>query len=192
MANHIDKILDDIIQREGGFVNHSADKGGPTKYGITIPTLRHYWMYKNLPTRNPDIDDIKNLTETEARDIYNVLYIESPAFDVLPSVAMQEAIIDAGVNHGVGAATKFLQHALNALGEHLTVDGVIGPKTLTAANKYSPDLITTLMLAERAKFYGNILKNQHTQLVFAEGWFNRFGDVLETYAWSSFGKLPKK
>ncbi len=84
----------------------------------------------------PTIEDIKNLTETEARDIYLAMYIESPAFDVLPSIAMQEAIIDAGINHGIGTATTFLQYALNALGEHLTVDGVIGPKTLTAANKY--------------------------------------------------------
>ena len=192
MTNHIDKILNDIIEREGGFVNHPADKGGPTKYGITTSTLMHYWTYKYNRTATPTIEDIKNLTETEARDIYLAMYIESPAFDVLPSIAMQEAIIDAGINHGIGTATKFLQYALNALGEHLTVDGVIGPKTLTAANKYPSDLITTLMLAERAKFYGNILKNQRTQLVFAAGWFNRFGDVLETYAWSSFGKLPKK
>jgi len=192
MANHIDKILDDIIQREGGFVNHPADRGGPTKYGITLPTLREYWKLKYGRSRTPNITDVKNLTETEARDIYTALYIEAPGFDVLPSIAMQEAIIDAGVNHGVGAATKFLQHALNLLGETLTVDGIIGPKTLTAANKYPPDLITTLLLAERAKFYGAILRTNKSQLVFAAGWFNRFGNVLETYAWSSFGKLPKK
>ena len=61
MTNHIDKILNDIIEREGGFVNHPADKGGPTKYGITTPTLMHYWAYKYNRSATPTIEDIKNV-----------------------------------------------------------------------------------------------------------------------------------
>ena len=32
----VDQMIDDILRREGGYVNHPADKGGPTKYGITL------------------------------------------------------------------------------------------------------------------------------------------------------------
>ncbi|RMF69946.1 MAG: hypothetical protein D6740_08910, partial [Alphaproteobacteria bacterium] len=33
------RLLDRLIAREGGFVAHAADRGGPTKYGITLATL---------------------------------------------------------------------------------------------------------------------------------------------------------
>lgn len=35
----VDEMIDAIIRREGGYVNHPADRGGPTRYGITMATL---------------------------------------------------------------------------------------------------------------------------------------------------------
>jgi len=34
MAN-IDELIEDVIEREGGYVNHPADRGGATNWGIT-------------------------------------------------------------------------------------------------------------------------------------------------------------
>ena len=31
----IDSLIDGLIDREGGYVDHPADKGGPTCFGIT-------------------------------------------------------------------------------------------------------------------------------------------------------------
>ena len=31
----VDSLIDELIEREGGYVNHSADGGGPTRFGIT-------------------------------------------------------------------------------------------------------------------------------------------------------------
>jgi lysozyme family protein len=42
VADKIDAMFDDVLRREGGFVDHPADRGGPTKYGITQRTLGHY------------------------------------------------------------------------------------------------------------------------------------------------------
>lgn len=30
-----DEIFDEVLGKEGGYVNHPDDKGGPTKWGIT-------------------------------------------------------------------------------------------------------------------------------------------------------------
>jgi lysozyme family protein len=33
-------LIDALIDREGGYVNHPADRGGPTRYGITEAVAR--------------------------------------------------------------------------------------------------------------------------------------------------------
>jgi glycosyl hydrolase family 108 len=36
----VDSLIDGLIDREGGFVDHPADKGGPTCFGITQAVAR--------------------------------------------------------------------------------------------------------------------------------------------------------
>ncbi len=36
----IEAIAAEIVAREGGYVNDPDDPGGPTKYGVTLATLR--------------------------------------------------------------------------------------------------------------------------------------------------------
>ena len=69
--NPIDTILDEIIRREGGYVNHPADRGGPTNFGITAQTLGS-WRKLGRPATAAEV---QALTETEARAIYRQQYI---------------------------------------------------------------------------------------------------------------------
>ena len=39
-AHDIDQLIDELIAREGGYTNHPADRGGPTRYGITEAVAR--------------------------------------------------------------------------------------------------------------------------------------------------------
>ena len=36
----IDQLIDDVIAREGGYSDHPADRGGPTRWGITERVAR--------------------------------------------------------------------------------------------------------------------------------------------------------
>jgi len=45
---------------------------------------------------------------------------------------------DLAFNRGMGGATKYIQQGLNALGQKVTVDGGLGPKTLAAINQVDP------------------------------------------------------
>lgn len=97
-----DEILNGIIQREGGYVNDPQDKGGCTKYGITIPTLRD-WRRAAVTCA-----DIKALTEREARSIYQTLYLK-PFADLDPDVKPQ--VVDIAVLSGVSRAATLLATA---------------------------------------------------------------------------------
>lgn len=162
------QILDDIIRREGGFVDRPEDKGGPTKYGITQQTLSE-WL-----GREASREDIEKLPVGVARNIYRELYIERPRFDGIRNDRLRALIIDCGVNHGVRRATRWLQREVGVV-----PDGVVGPKTLAAVNAYADqDRLYRRILARRARFYGRIITRRPSQAVFAAGWMNRLAEFI--------------
>jgi lysozyme family protein len=159
-------IIDDIIRREGSkYTNHPEDRGGPTKYGITLETLRR--------ATNPyaTANDVASLTEQHARAIYADLYVKP--FEWIDDEPLRELMVDCAVQHGVNRAVKFLQAAVGA-----TVDGVVGEKT-QAAYRFRPRVIVyRRVLAERIKFYGDIITHDPSQAVFAAGWMRRVAEFV--------------
>lgn len=164
-------IINEILRREGGFVDHPADRGGPTNYGITMATLSQ-WRGRQVTT-----DEVRNLTESEARRIYLQEYLIRPGFNRLTNPKLQALVVDCGVNHGVSRAAKWLQRALG-----VTEDGVLGPVTLTAAQEASARLIYARVLATRARFYGRIITDDPQQAAFAAGWAHRLAEFIEDVA----------
>ena len=82
-----------VLPLEGGYVNHPADPGGETKYGISKRAYPHL--------------DIRALTPTAAGDLYWRDYWLPAGCDRL---AWPRCLIhfDAAVNHGVPRAKRFL------------------------------------------------------------------------------------
>lgn len=130
----VEQIIDEIIRREGGYVDHPDDRGGPTKYGITEAVGRlHGWR-----------GDMRDLPEDLARRIYLDQYYQRPGFDqihaISPAVALE--LTDTGVNMGPEVAVRFLQRALNALNQQerlfpdLKADGYLGNKSLAALRTF--------------------------------------------------------
>jgi lysozyme family protein len=93
--------IEAIIDREGGFASHPKDKGGPTKFGITMPTLARW---RKRPVTE---DDIRDMQRPEAREIYLSYYI-IPLADT-PS-ALFPHVADIAVHSGVARA-KILRDA---------------------------------------------------------------------------------
>jgi len=166
----IESIIDDIIHREGGFVNHPADRGGPTKYGITGKTLGNWRHLGRLATS----DEVAALTESEAREIYRHRYIIEPSFDAITHPALQSLLVDSSVHSGPQKAVKWLQEALG-----VTVDGVIGSKTREAIAKADQNILYSKVLAAHLRHLGRLITNDPEQSVFAAGWMNRMAEFVE-------------
>lgn len=123
-------IIDALIEREGPYVNHPNDKGGPTAWGITEAVARA-WGYKGA---------MADLPRSTAVAIYADKYIKEPGFDrVLPlSEAIGTEMVDTGVNMGASLPGPWLQRILNVLNQQartypdLVVDGQLGPATIAA------------------------------------------------------------
>ena len=108
----MNSLIDDVIGREGGYSNHPADKGGPTRWGITQNTARAHGYG----------GDMRNFPRNEAVAIYRRIYWLRPGFERVarhaPDVAAE--LFDTGVNMGPAIAVSFLQRALNALNRGAT------------------------------------------------------------------------
>ena len=160
-------IISDIITREGGFVDRAADKGGATKYGVTEATLSAW-------RRHPcQAVDVKNLTETEARQILTELFLTRPGFTAISDAKVRAFAADWGVNSGPATAIKALQTAVG-----IAADGTMGPRSVTAVNAADPARLFNRMVAARMQFIGHIITRNPSQAEFAEGWLTRLGDFL--------------
>ncbi len=132
----IRKLAEDIVAREGGFVDDPDDPGGATKHGVTIHTLRRLGI--DLTADGAvDVADVRALTRADAVDIFIEEYWRRPGIDRLPAL-LQPSVFDMQVNAGVNAV-RLLQRLLADMGYAVTVDGVIGPQTVAAAAQAAAD-----------------------------------------------------
>lgn len=178
---NIDVLIEDLIDREGGYVNHSADRGGPTRWGITHAVAR----------RQGYMDDIRHLPQSDAAAIYKKLYWVAPGFEKVADLAprLAEELFDTGVNMGTGTATGFLQRALNALNRNggdysdLTVDRRVGPATLAALTAFfckrgasGETVLLKAVEALQGAHYVRLAETRPSQEAFLYGWLaNRIG-----------------
>jgi lysozyme family protein len=177
----IDALIDEVIAREGGYSNHPADRGGPTRFGITQAVARERGY----------VSDMRAFPRAEAVEIYRTRYWDGPNFcfvaELPPRVAAE--MFDSGVNMGPAVAAKFLQRALNALNRQardfvdLVVDGRVGPGTLAALGAFMAARGTageTVLLkaieALQGARYIDLAESRPANEAFLYGWLaNRIG-----------------
>jgi lysozyme family protein len=153
--DHIKNIANQIVAREGGYVDDPDDPGGATKYGVTLGRLRRLRL-DLTGDRKVDRADVKAMTRSKARDIYVRDYFYRPKIDQLPQV-LQASVFDMQVNSG-GNAVKILQRLLREMGHKVAVDGAIGPQTARAAGlafeEAPKHLADAYGIARRNYYYG--------------------------------------
>jgi hypothetical protein len=137
-----DQILTDLLAREGGYVNHPADRGGPTHHGITLATLSR-WR-----GRDATVEDVKDLTEYEAREIYRALYLQ-PFDGIDPELKPQ--VVDIAVNSGVQRARTLL----------------------AKAEQQTARPVATQLVIERLEYYASLVRANPSQAAFILGWVRR-------------------
>jgi len=166
-----EQIVDDVLKREGGFVNDPADAGGPTNYGITAHQLAE-WRGRPVTTR-----DVAELTQNEARAIYLNRYVVEPGLHRVDGTLLRAALVDAAVNHGAPQTIRALQRAVG-----VKEDGELGEQTLAAIKDLGEHGAMARFLAERVRLYGRILSSKPAEYRFAGGWLNRLAEFIEALA----------
>ncbi len=178
---NVSQLIDDLIDREGGSVNHPADRGGATCWGITEAVARAHG-YKGA---------IRALPRDEAVAIYRRLYWLRPRFDEVArrSPALAAELFDTGANMGPAVAATFLQRALTALNRNgrdypdLVPDGRIGPATLAALDAFlavrgrqGETVLLRAIEALQGERYLRLAERRPANEAFLYGWLaNRMG-----------------
>ncbi len=157
-----------IIKTEGGYVNHHADHGGPTNYGITQETLSEYLGHPAT------IDEVKDLTLGTAKAIYKANYWDRLSLSEVDNLNLCLAFFDQAVNRGARRVAEQIQKLVN-----VKMDSVIGPVTIKAINAENPKKLLLNFVKDIQKSYIRIVKNDPSQIVFLEGWMNRTHALLD-------------
>lgn len=155
-----------VIKREGGYVDHPDDRGGPTNAGITTATLARH---RGRPVSR---EDMRALTLGEAVEIYRREYLAP--FSGLRDAELREVMFDSAVQHGVGQATRWLQRALG----NVRVDGRMGPMTTQSANAKHWRPLAGAIIGARLELYGSLISRDRSQAAFALGWMRRMSEMV--------------
>ena len=171
-----DNEIRKVLGNEGGYSNNPNDSGGETNWGITVGVARingymgkmkdmsretAVLIYKNEYWLKPGLDDINNINEDIAGEMF-----------------------DTGVNCGQVKAVLYLQMALNALNRRgkdysdIAEDGKIGPKTLAALKTFVQkrgkdgiNVILRMLNVLQGYHYIELARAREKDEEFVFGWF---------------------
>lgn len=167
-----ERIINAIIDVEGGYVNDPNDSGGETNFGITVQVAR----------ANGYTGDMRDMPREVAFDIYAAKYWDAVRADELVELSeiVADEVVDTAVNMGAGRAIKFLQRALNVLNTQgklypdLTVDGAIGPATINALRGYLSTrnelVLSRALNCLQGAFYIELAERREKDERFVYGW----------------------
>jgi lysozyme family protein len=161
MKDNFDRSLAMMLAHEGGYNCNPRDLGGMTNLGVTKATWEAYVDHDVTES------DMRALTPAKVAPLYKTRYWDAVRGDDLPP-GVDYAMFDFAVNSGPVRAIRTLQSSLA-----IPTDGMIGPRTLKAANMSAPGVVIDNLCRERAEFLARLA----TYKTFGRGWIRRVNEV---------------
>lgn len=184
----IDTYIEFTKRWEGGLSRDKADSASanpcPTLYkglggyhtniGIT------YAVWSNMYGKGNDIRFF-NMSNEDWFNVFKTLYwnsVRASEFD-----SQNVAILVTGMAWGSGKkqAVNSLQQAILNCSIKVDKDGVLGNKTIAAANSIPPQILFDAIADERERFFRYIGRPGSKNAKFLKGWLNRLADYKKTF-----------
>lgn len=168
-----------MLVREGWplFTDRPADRGGPTKGGITLPTLSAFLGHP------ADVETLRDLPRATAIALYSQMFYQPWTWVVDDD--LRDLLFDMDVNHGQHMTVHMLQEAIS-----VPVTGVVGPLTQKMVNGTNATALHHRIYRMRQDFYLGLALNEPEVQVFMKktfpksqlnnlhGWLNRLLEFL--------------
>lgn len=179
--SHFAFAIEETLQLEGGdrFTAHPADRGGPTRWGIT-EHLAHKHGYEG---------DMRELPRAFAVRVAELEFWVPLRLDEVNSKYVAAEIFDTAFHSGPTVAVQIAQRAANMMYADasdiplLKIDGKLGPQTLGAINSLLPRYEAHLYCALNGYqfvYFIEVLKHRPANArPFVKGWMRRLARFPE-------------
>ena len=164
------EALQKVLQLEGGLKLHrNPTEQAETYAGIYRKAHPEWegWRYIDKGEMPP--------FELVERFYYENFY---KPFEEIENERIKNLLFETSVNLGIRQTVKLAQKILG-----LPVDGILGPRTLSALNSVNPEEFIKDFTLARIAFYTALAnKNPKKYALYLRGWINR---ALEAMSWAS-------
>lgn len=159
------KLKPFILKWEGGFVNDKNDLGGATNKGVTLATFRSVYG------QSMSVNDLKNITERQWEHIFKTCYWDKWKGDEIEDQNVANILVDWTWCSGA-YGIKIPQRVLG-----VSVDGVVGGKTIAALNARDGKALFKELKEERIAYIDRICQTRPQNKKFRNGWLNRINSL---------------
>lgn len=172
------KSIEVILKHEGTPTNHwvcdPRDPGGETQWGISMLFIKNEKITpQELGIANFNPGCLKAVTLDTVKNIYKKYFWDRYHYEKINDNNVATKIFDAAVNMGPKRGHILAQRAANDCGQKISIDGIIGPKTIEAINNCQPSEFLNQMIVQMSNYYNNLVKQKPQLQCFLKNWLYR-------------------